>query len=246
MVRFFFLLCFLMIFFINPCYSKDGKSKIPDVVLKVEFYERKANGNDTPLFVKKSFILKIEDEDGGSITRTVGVDTDRIDIPLKKSESAAFDYKEGKKIRFQILPEWESNSRWKIVSPANGKIYLPGNLNNPIKIIFERIYPLYAVQAISTENETTASRLRDRLNEDMPKYSKFCLKTDKDCISKCPKKVTVDIEKYMAFNMPSNGFNYKVKLGYFEEKDCAVSLKEKLFSLYKQEYGFFVTLKDEK
>ena len=191
-------------------------------------------------------MLKIEDEDGGSVTRTVKADAAGIDVPLKKSESTAFDYKEGKKIRFQILPEWENDGRWKIVSPANGETYFPGNVNNKIRVVFKRSYPLYAVQAISTENETTASRLRNRLNEDISRYGKLCSKKDKQCQKSCSGRLSVYIEHYMAFNMPNNGFDHKVKIGNFEEKICAEKLRDKLIALYKNQYGFFVTLKDEK
>lgn len=182
MTKFSLVLWSLMFFLINPCYSKEEEPKVPDVVLKIEFYEQKANGDYTSFLISKGFMLKIEDEDGGSVTKKIKINTSTMDLPLGKGESAAFDYNEGKKIKFQVLPELENNSRWKIVSPANGEVFLPGSLSNPVRVVFKRAYPLYAVQVISTENETTASRLRDRLNEDMSKYSKFCLKIDKNCI----------------------------------------------------------------
>lgn len=233
---------FLVYFFAYPVLADN-------ISLKIGFYERDAKkdseviSDDKPFNMREKFTLVFEDEDGGH--RGVIVEKSNSDkkqqhiarVTIPKGEDKIFDYKEGKKVKLKVLSD-----RWKIVSPAGGEMFSPENIDNEVMVVFERVYQIYTVQAISTKNETEASYLRDNIKKDIGSLRKYINKSSEGC----DKNLNIYIEKYMAFNMPNNGFDYKVKIGEFEDKACAEKLRDRLIGQYSQEYGFFVTLKDHK
>lgn len=142
-------------------------------------------------------------------------------------------YKPGRKVSFKI-----KKPNWNVISPVAGVFYLPDHedglnsvepiellVNNPSINNNEDSF-IYAVQAITTRDETAALHLKSKLEKE--------------------NKVLVYIEKYMVSNMPNNGFDYKVKVGEFKDKTYANNLRDKLTRKYEQQYGFFVTLKGYK
>jgi len=125
----------------------------------------------------------------------------------------------------------------KIVYPLDGKGFLPASGAGDIKLVldFKEKQPLdiFAVQLLNTRDQTKAIGLRNNLAKDLakelsnPKY----------------KKIPVYIEEYMVANMPDNGFDYKVKIGDFNNKGIAVEFKKYLEKRYSSMQDLFITQK---
>ena len=144
--------------------------------------------------------------------------------------------KSGERIKFEV-----NKPGWHIAYPPNGLAYLPKEEKHSLKIVLEidqfnfvKYNPeekyIYTVQALVTANETVARQKAKKLAQENPKHRAF-------------------VERYLASNMPENGFIYKVKIGEFtgkKAKEDAEKLSYKLDSKYREINGFFVTLKDHK
>lgn len=124
---------------------------------------------------------------------------------------------------------------WKVTSPLNGLRIIPRNSKATTDIILERVNSssvnekfIYSVQLLNIQNENKAQSLK------------------RDLLKDYNGKLSVYIEKYMVNNMPNNGYEYKVKIGEFPNKDLAEQLRYGLSKRYKKLEGAFITLKDHK
>ena len=146
------------------------------------------------------------------------------------------DYAAGKRIKFEV-----NKPGWHIAYPPNGYAHLPKNEADQLKIVLEvdnfnlvinnqAEQFIYTVQAIATTNETVARQKADKLTQENRPYIAY-------------------VERYLASNMPENGYIYKVKIGEFTGKNAkkdAEVLSYKLDNKYREIDGFFVSLKNHK
>lgn len=192
--------------------------------LEVKLVSKNSNGKEV---YADSHLYKIHIPDFPS-TKTPnkkGIVTFKID-----------NYVAGKRIKFEV-----NKPGWHIAYPPNGYAHLPQNEADQLKIVLEvdnfnfvrnnqAEQFIYTVQAIVTANETVARQKADKLTQENRPHIAY-------------------VERYLASNMPENGYIYKVKIGQFTGKDAkkeAEALSYKLDNKYREINGFFVSLKNHK
>lgn len=184
--------------------------------------DRKVNGK-----LKKAPRFRVSIE---GLTRSAEVSQDGIFKFVLDDKT----YPPGKAVIFSV-----DKKDSKIIYPLKGKTFLPKSSEGRIKLVlgFKERKPLdiFAVQLLNTRNQTKAIALRNDLAKDL-------------LISKTKewRKIPVYIEKYMVANMPDNGFDYKVKVGTFNEKGLAVEFRKYLTNLYLKFQDSFITQKGYK
>lgn len=215
------LVLFLLFSSVNSVYAK--KYTVHGQVLA-----QSASGQYIPQYWK--------DDNGNAIKPDFKVRIQDHKVPSEITKNGFFkfslDEKEfppGKEVTFTV-----NKLDSEIIYPIDGKTFLPAGGRVKLVLGFKNKKPvsIFAVQLLNTNNETRAIALRNNLAKDLI-ISK----------SKERKKVPIYIEKYMAANMPDNGFDYKVKAGDFPNKKLAVDFQNYLERRYKKIPGMFITQK---
>jgi len=179
-------------------------------------------------------IVKVKDNGEEEIFKNIGISIKNSNIhgrtyqkgifELKKS---AREFKFGDKIELTL-----DDPNWFILSPFNGKIFMPNKATRlKVRVISKqsRTYASlfttvkdYSIQVVYTHNEIYAIDTMNALRKDNYK--------------------DVYYEAYAKGDVPKNGFLYKVKVGHFKSKHKAIKTLHKIRKRYAMWQDAFLTI----
>ena len=179
-------------------------------------------------------IVKVQDNGQEEVFKNVRISIKNSTIQSRTYQKGNFDMKKNSKdlkagdpIQLTI-----SDARWFIISPFDGKMFLPNRAQNiKVRVISKssRVYAAlfktvrdYNIQIVSTYNEAYAIDTVNALRRDHFK--------------------DVYYEAYAKGNVPKNGFFYKVKVGHYKNKTKAIKDLLKIRKKYKAWKDAFLTV----
>ena len=178
-------------------------------------------------------IIKVKDNGQEEVFQNVGISINKSAIHTRTYEKGNFELKKnaqqfkiGDKIQLKL-----SDKNWFIISPFNGKMFLPNKAEKiKIRVVSKdsRVYAAlfttirdYSIQVVTTYNEAYAIDTMNALKKDY-----------KD----------VYYEAHAKANVPKNGFFYKVKVGHFTSKKNAIKTLKKIRKRYTLWKDAFLTV----
>ena len=179
-------------------------------------------------------IVKVKDNGEEEIFRNIGISVDKSNILTQASKTGKFSLKRSKKwLKYGDKIQLKlDDPNWFILSPFNGKIFMPNTAQYlTVRVISKqsRTYASlfttvkdYSIQVLYTHNEIYAIDTMKALRKD----------NYKDVYS----------EAYAKASVPKNGFLYKVKVGHFKSKKKAIEALRKIRKRYRMWQDAFLTI----
>jgi len=178
-------------------------------------------------------IINVKDNGQEEALNNVNISINNSAIYAKMKIGGKFElhkntkqFKIGDKIQLKL-----SDKNWFIVSPFNGKMFLPNKAEKiKIRVVSKqsRVYAAlfttirdYSIQVVTTYNEAYAIDTMNALKKDY-----------KD----------VYYEAHAKAKAPKNGFFYKVKVGHYTSKKSAIADLKKIRKRYKLWKDAFLTV----